>query len=159
MRSWRKHLTGLKEIVQLRGGIGCLDPNIFLRTMLSCIDISGSRTLDEVPNFPFPAILAPSVMLDLHSPNVGLFFQSYLDILTFNFTNNFGLVDILVDLNLESLHLQHEMRQNKGKVLMDSMYICDYINPILHRLLSLPRQDDSSSTATMAEVIRLAAIL
>ena len=35
MISWRKHLAGLKEIVDLRGGVETVDSNKPLRTMLS----------------------------------------------------------------------------------------------------------------------------
>ncbi|KAG4431587.1 hypothetical protein IFR05_012927 [Cadophora sp. M221] len=159
MKSWRKHLVGLKEIVQMRGGIGSLHSNKYLRIMLSCIDISGSCTMDETPNFPFPIHLVPSTLPSLPFTSLGSFYPSHIDILALNFTNNFGLIDILQDLSLESLHLQREIQQTRGNVLKDSMYICDYTNPILHRLLSHPRQENPSATAVMAEMIRLAAIL
>ncbi|KAL5319505.1 hypothetical protein ACEPPN_012560 [Leptodophora sp. 'Broadleaf-Isolate-01'] len=115
--------------------------------------------MDETPNFPFPTDLIPSALIDLPFPSPGPFYPSHIDILAFNFTNTFGLIDILQDLCLESLHLQREIQQTMGNILGDSMYICDYTNPILHRLLSHPRQENSSSVAVMAEMIRLPAIL
>ncbi|MAD87094.1 MAG: hypothetical protein CL912_29395 [Deltaproteobacteria bacterium] len=57
------------------------------------------------------------------------------------------------------MHLQTKIQQTEGNILVDPTYTCDYFDPILHRLLSLPRQDLSSSNASIAEMIRLGAIL
>ena len=83
----------------------------------------------------------------------------HANILPSEFSDSFVLTDILRDFGLESLHLQTKIQQTEGNILVDPTYTCDYFDPILHRLLSLPRQDLSSSNASIAEMIRLGAIL
>lgn len=87
------------------------------------------------------------------------FSPDHIDVLTFYCSNSFNLISFLTNLRLESVHLQSEIHQTKGIILLDSMYVCDHINPLLHQFLSFPRQDTSSPIAAMAEMIRLAAIL
>ncbi|KAK0116002.1 hypothetical protein ONS95_013039 [Cadophora gregata] len=158
LRSWKMHLDGLKEIVHSRGGIQTLNSVRFLRIMLSCIDISGSCTLDDVPNFPL-AYPISTIQPSMPFSNLESKYRRISNNLAFTFRDNFALVELLVDLIRESSHLQSEIQLTEGKILMDSIYICDYTNPLLHRLLSLPRQKHASKVADMAEMIRLAAIL
>ncbi|KAH7393143.1 fungal-specific transcription factor domain-containing protein [Cadophora sp. MPI-SDFR-AT-0126] len=159
MRSWKTHLDGLKEIIHLRGGLVTLDSNTFLRIMLSCIDISGSCTLDETPKFPLPVNPMPAIQPSLPFSALDSSYHHNIDILLFNCTNNLALIEILIDLIQESSHLQDEIQRTKGDILSDSMYICNHTNPLLHRLLSLPRHKDTSAVPDVAETIRLAAIL
>ncbi|KAL2067884.1 hypothetical protein VTL71DRAFT_15982 [Oculimacula yallundae] len=159
MESWRKHLAGLREIVRLRGGIDTFESQGFLGTMLSCIDISGSCTLDEAPSFPVPGKPTDFVLPMSPTTSSYPFHSPQVHLLTINSIFDSGFIDSMADLNLESLHLQEEIQNTGGNILLDSMYICDYINPLLHKLLSLPRQDISSPTGAISEMMRLAAVL
>ncbi|PVH85431.1 hypothetical protein DL98DRAFT_606526 [Cadophora sp. DSE1049] len=159
MKSWREHIDGLKEIIRLRGGIETVDSNTFLRIMLSCIDISGSCTLDETPTFPLPTNPISAILPSLPFSSLESNYRQNANILLLNFPNTFSLINILVDLMQESSHLQREIEGTEGNILMDSMYICDHTNPLLHKLLSLPRHEVTSIIADMVEMIRLAAIL
>ncbi|KAE9373391.1 hypothetical protein N431DRAFT_337270 [Stipitochalara longipes BDJ] len=159
MKTWRTHLAGLKEVLSLRGGIHTIDANGLLRVMLSNIDISGSCTLNTAPNFPLPAKQFPNGQRASQSSNKRGFPQRLSVAWRFNFSGQETLMDIVDDAVIEAYNLQEEMAGTNNSIWQDSMYVCNYINPLLHRLLSLPATTHSLRSSSIAEGLRLGAIL
>ncbi|RDW89227.1 hypothetical protein BP6252_01259 [Coleophoma cylindrospora] len=155
---WLSHLAGLKEIVRLRGGIDSLNSNQHLRFLLNCIDLSGSYTLDIAPNFP----IAPAVLRQLSDSSYAIDcsrLQDLNDTWRFIAPTHTTLMDIINDISIENAHLKADIMQARGRIWRDPMRVFHYINPLLHRLLSLPPMDSATPSSFLAEALRLAAIL
>ncbi|CZT06079.1 uncharacterized protein RCO7_05141 [Rhynchosporium graminicola] len=94
MKSWKRHLAGLREIILLRGGIDTLKSQRFLRTMLPC--------MDEAPSFQLSEGLPPSTLPIPSSMTLSPFSQ--IELLHSSFPSNSELFNNLTQLDLESLH-------------------------------------------------------
>lgn len=134
----------------------CLD---ILVTYTISVDISGSFALDSIPIFPVPAKhFSPHCV---RSPSTGLrpFAKYFITIWRSKLADHIQLIDIISDASIENQHLQEEISRNEGTLWTETMYICHYVNPLLHRLLSLPGINQSLPFSFVAEALRLGAII
>jgi hypothetical protein len=60
---------------------------------------------------------------------------------------------------MENQHFLGEILRTKGTLWTETMYICHYVNPLLHRLLCLPKTDQSLPHSWVAEALRLGATI
>ena len=102
------------------------------------IDISGSFALDSVPIFPVPARLLPASCVRSSSTVLTPFAKYFTTIWRSRLLDQVKLIDIISDICIENHNLRGEISRTKGKLWTETMYICHYVNPLLHRLLCLP---------------------
>lgn len=123
------------------------------------IDISGSFALDAVPIFPIPTRLLPTACVRSPSTVLGPFAKYLITVCRDRLPDHVHLIDIISDICIENQHFLGEISRTKGTLWTETMYICHYINPLLHRLLSLPETDQSLPRFFVAEALRLGAII
>lgn len=123
------------------------------------VDISGSCTLDSAANFPLPTKHISPISNLPQLPVPGSFAHKLSVAWRFNFGKHCTLIEVINDMVIETSHLQAEIARTNNALWEDSIYVCYYINPLLHRLLSVSARDQPPNSSSIAEALRLGAIL
>jgi hypothetical protein len=171
LKAWSTHMSGLKEIVRLRGGFDEVYKSEFLGMILTryalsrinslpkklkiySVDSSGSCDLDITPYLAFPKT---SIRVPPHnpSPRVQELFDHLSTTTTQPSNRDTDLISTFNDLILATSDLRFEASRTRGQIYSDKRYLFRNIFPLFHRLLSLPKAKD----ATLYEALRLAGIL
>jgi hypothetical protein len=171
LKAWSTHMSGLKEIVRLRGGFDEVYKSEFLGMILTryavsrinslpkklkiySVDSSGSCDLDISPYLAFPktSIRVPPYN---PSPRVQELFDHLSTTTTQSLTRDTDLISTLKDLIPATSDLRLEASRTRGRIYSDKGYLFRNIFPLFHRLLSLPKAKDTS----LYEALRLAGIL
>lgn len=106
-----------------------------------------------------PTQLLPSAPLGTHFTTLEPLPRYFITTWRSRLLEHTNLIDIITDIVIENVHFRREITRSKGTLWTETMYLCHYINLLLHRLLSLPRTDSSLPCSLVAEALRLGAII
>lgn len=115
--------------------------------------------LDTVPIFPVPVGLLPVSCVRSPSTFLSPFAKYFITIWRSRLTEHIQLIDIIRDVCIRHQHILGEISRTKGALWAETIYVCHYINPLLHRLLCLRETDQSRPYSLVAEGLRLGAII
>jgi len=123
------------------------------------IDISGSFALDATPIFPTPDQILSLPRVWSIPITLEPIAEYFITIWRFRLPGHIQLIGLITDICAENLHLRGEISLSKGIVWTETIYICHFINPLLHRLLCLPETDQLLPSSLVAEALRLGATI
>lgn len=115
--------------------------------------------LDTVPIFPIPIGGLSAPHLKNSCICLSSLAENFITVCRSSLTGHIKLVDVVSDLCVANQHLLQEISRTKGTLWTETMYVCHYINPLLHRLLCLGETDQALPDALVAEALRLGAIM
>ncbi|KAL8746750.1 MAG: hypothetical protein Q9190_001268 [Brigantiaea leucoxantha] len=136
---WHMHMNALQKLIEIRGGVDCLQQNTLLRKLLFFVDVIGSAAQDTAPYFPIPYVLLPKTPFCFDDvPEVSTFAQisEQLQQRYEEHGKHWELISVFGDLRAITLFLNHEHQRTAGTVWRDSALIQLWIDPLAHRLLS-----------------------
>ncbi|CAG8977240.1 hypothetical protein HYALB_00007936 [Hymenoscyphus albidus] len=171
-KSWNIHMSGLKRILELRGGIETLQTTPILRLLISWHDISGSYAHDQEPHFPYPIISLPT----LPTPDVPPLAPVQHLINTFSSSSYTAVAQNLLTFHSYHEILRYENNWPEGRLISDKVVSGFWMNRIIQILLCLKGpmyspnsflegvEETGNSTKeldlqTLAEIWRLGALL
>ncbi|KAL5335118.1 hypothetical protein BJX70DRAFT_401903 [Aspergillus crustosus] len=133
------HIKGLGHLISVKGGIESLRDDEDLRLMIFWVDITAALLFDRKPEYPLPSDLIPKCAHAVHdgflpAPILNLASETRPG----DNKHNTDIISCLQDLWVVATYIESDIAVNPDTPWQDEESIGLRLNPIVHRLLTLP---------------------